>query len=74
MTNHLKIYMKAYGLDEWPGTHIRTRIACDVRSQACWILRRKGQTLGQIALALGFSDGSSVQTSLGRFKREGVTQ
>ena len=66
--------MQLYGLDEWPGTHIRTRVACDVRSQACWILKRKGLTLGQIALALGYSDGTSVRTSLNRFQREGVKQ
>lgn len=64
-----KTAMRLYGFQEWPGTHIRTRVACDCRSQACWILKRKGFNASKIARILGFSDGTAVRDSLNRFRR-----
>ena len=73
MTNARQTAMDLYCLDEWPKSWERTRVACDCRSQACWILKRKGYGLNRTARILGFHDATAVRDSLNRFRTEGRT-
>ena len=60
---------RLYQLEEWPATHIRTRVACDCRGYACEILRDvHGMSYPAIARALGFRDHTSVMYAITRYK------
>ena len=64
--------MDAYGFTEWPGTHLQTQAASNVRSTACLLLRKEGLSLGAIAKDLGFCNEPAVRDSINQLAKVGA--
>lgn len=60
--------MQAYGLTEWPASHVRDQDACDCRGYACVLMQEQGYSKRETAKVLGFEGCPSVLHAIRRYK------